>query len=1063
MANEFDYSIVLRIALQGAKGSQDDLNKVADAVDRLEKEGKLTERQTESLSKSISRAGRAASDSSSDHGRLTNSLISQRYALYDVAQFYGTYSAAVTGAGVAAVTAFASQERAFTDVQRTAEGSLGSIKDSLYELSTTIPFSFNQLSEIATLGNQLGIASNEIEQFTETVASFSTVTGISVDASAQAFGKLGNLLPDVQGQYDRLASSITLVGRTTAATESQIISVAQEIAPAAAAAGFTADQVIGLSGALASLRVPPERSRSTILQFFETLNNAVAAGGDDLENFATVVGVTSDQLTQMVRAGQGEDILSAFINRTATVDTVELTKALQALGLSGLRTNPTIRALSQNTQLLSKALQDGKTGFDENTELQRQMAFILDDLATRFQLVVNAVVNFASAVGGTLAPVIGPVLDTIKEVTLALTDFIQTPVGENLTRIVAVLAGITAAYAAYRAGMALATAGTYALITAQRGLAASGATTAIGQLTLGVKALTTANGVATTSAVTLRGVLLALGRATLIIGAIQLLTEVIFNFGGVMQWLQQPLNFVIDGITNVANVALKAARVVAGALNTLTGGTISALNAAANTSDEVINNLTSFAGAATKAGLDGWVKDLNRSTDASDAAGGALDALNSAAGDMAGGFGDLGDSAAGAAAEVYTLTDYANDLATVWDRAFEIRFSGQSTLDDITQSLYDMRDAADESARNIRSLQADLAGLQSQLSTQQYFLGIALEYGDYARAEAIQANIAKIQSDLADKTADLNDEQSKNSKELTGNSKAAIANRKQIEGLVQQYQAHIKALAASGIGADELARRTEELRQDFVNQATQLGYNRSELSQFEQSFRDVAVAIANVPRNITVTANADPAIQALNELEARGRQVAANVGSAINQALGTGIDTTAAQQAADKSARLAVLMGEIAVLQVKMLTASLGGDLWGTLAIQPVLALRRWQVASGNYYTGGYTGAGGMYEPAGVVHRGEYVIPKRDVNQRTGLPYADALGRLQRGSGGSSYAGRGFVNGSGFDGRITGFGPMAMQQQAQLFAQYMRTYLDGQVVGTSASKSFANSNATGRY
>lgn len=39
------------------------------------------------------------------------------------------------------------------------------------------------------------------------------------------------------------------------------------------------------------------------------------------------------------------------------------------------------------------------------------------------------------------------------------------------------------------------------------------------------------------------------------------------------------------------------------------------------------------------------------------------------------------------------------------------------------------------------------------------------------------------------------------------------------------------------------------------------------------------------------------------------------------------------------------------------------------------------------FATGGFTGRGGKYEMAGIVHKGEYVIPKEGVNQNTGLPY----------------------------------------------------------------------------
>ena len=46
--------------------------------------------------------------------------------------------------------------------------------------------------------------------------------------------------------------------------------------------------------------------------------------------------------------------------------------------------------------------------------------------------------------------------------------------------------------------------------------------------------------------------------------------------------------------------------------------------------------------------------------------------------------------------------------------------------------------------------------------------------------------------------------------------------------------------------------------------------------------------------------------------------------------------------------------------------------------------------AASGFATGGYTGAGGKYQVAGVVHRGEYVLPKEVVN-RVGLPTLRAL------------------------------------------------------------------------
>lgn len=47
-----------------------------------------------------------------------------------------------------------------------------------------------------------------------------------------------------------------------------------------------------------------------------------------------------------------------------------------------------------------------------------------------------------------------------------------------------------------------------------------------------------------------------------------------------------------------------------------------------------------------------------------------------------------------------------------------------------------------------------------------------------------------------------------------------------------------------------------------------------------------------------------------------------------------------------------------------------------------------------SYDSGGFTGVGGKYEPAGIVHKGEYVIPKEHVNQSTGLPKAGVGGNI---------------------------------------------------------------------
>lgn len=61
-------------------------------------------------------------------------------------------------------------------------------------------------------------------------------------------------------------------------------------------------------------------------------------------------------------------------------------------------------------------------------------------------------------------------------------------------------------------------------------------------------------------------------------------------------------------------------------------------------------------------------------------------------------------------------------------------------------------------------------------------------------------------------------------------------------------------------------------------------------------------------------------------------------------------------------------------------------------------------VFKGTFADGGYTGSGGKYEPAGVVHAGEYVFSQDDVRAAGGPGAMDALRKGLRG-----YANGGYV------------------------------------------------------
>lgn len=977
---------------------------------------------------------------SSDAG---GSLIATRYALYDVATTYGAIGAAALGASGLAIKSASDMEAAFADVKRTADpaaGGVNAIRQSLVDLSSTTQTSFADLSKIATLGNQLGVASGDLLEFTKVVNEFSISSGMTADASATAFGKLSNLLHVPISQARNLGSAIELVGVNSAATDQEIIALTQRLAATATRAGFTADQIVGLSGALGSLGVAPERAQGVFETYFNSLNSALAEGGDKMELFAAITGRTSDQLMSDVNSGGGFGVFKDFLSTLQTGNNVQFTQALDALGLSGLRANEVIGRISQNLPLLEQSFATASKGFQEGTELTRQFGIKADTLQAKLQMLGNALMNLASVgVGNT-----GGLKDLVQlftDIVNGVRNFVSTDIGGYITRTVLTVTLLTGAWFAYKSMNALATASTYALITAQQQLAASSTTATGGVLGL-FRAVTGLGGagrvgaagltataaasqtVASTSVNAARGAeiaktaLLGLGRATIILGLLQVATELIFNFGGAMQWLQQPVNFVLDLFTGLSQAVLGTISSIMNAIGMIPGaGVFKDWGKAVLDQANSLSQMNEI----TKREWGNFVRDVKPAETSVDDLTKAMDSLPfdgtaAGAGDLGNALGDMGDSAAGAAAEVRTLVDYANDLDGVMKRAFNIRFGNGQAFDEITSGWHKIADASAQAAEDVAKYRQELADLTADKSIKEYWLSVAENYGDTLRAAKLRAELSDLSNQQADANKNLSKAQDKASMSLTGNSDAAIENRASLLGLLGNYQDLLKSYAANGMGQDELAVKAEQLKQEFIQQAVQMGFNRAEVDKYAQSFVDITKAINAVPRNVTVTANADPAIQALNEFVARagtlGAQAGANFGNGFGGGVGGSIASSMSNNAnilslvAQYNEAMAQAASNAAFAAANVLNPAAfatGMALYNTW-LSRAMQLRAW----GGFASGGYTGDGGKYDVAGVVHRGEYVFTKEQTKawgvqnlHQMAKGYAPAgLGAVGAGGGG---------------------------------------------------------------
>lgn len=1059
MANEYDLEAVIRFTAEGQQKVAQNVDGLQRQLDSLRKTGKITEDQFQQFAKSLTVAGNAAQqklgrqaagaavnlqDLDSGLKNVNTSLNSQRYALYDLASTYGIVSAALLGMNTVAIKTAADFESAFTGVERTLDptyNAVGDLRKELVDLSTQIPLTFQDISQIAQLGNQLGIAGDKVAGFTETVAQFSAVSGIGVEETAQAFGVLQNLLGISADEYDNLGSAIALVGVNSAATEAQIISVAREISAYTSQAGFGADGTIALAGALASLRVPPEQARSAIQQFSTTLRKAVAGGGGDLQNFATVTGMTVDELDRLVRSGEdGDKIFRAFLGTLASGDPVQTTQALDALGLSNLRVDNAVQKLTGSLDVYDRAISDSAAGYAESTELARQYAFVVDDLNSRWMMFVNSLNALVATLSGGAASGLADLLAIVTDVVNGFRDFAeQNQWVVNLAAATIALTTIVGVLTAFRTAQLLATASTYAFITAQSSLQAQSGITGITGLIAAMFGYTTATAGATLATKAFRVALISTG-----VGALIVLLGYLIALMTDTEATVRSTADAMGGLFDIASAVFGALQGVAKWFGDVAQGAANAipwLQGLADTWRNIANALgyLSQASGNPSIGLNALFppktekRAVNLNAILGDNYEATLKSLT-ASNDFSGSLDKVGESAGGTAKQIRTLVDYANDLAGVFSRSFDIRFKSTLAMDTVAESWQTLTD-------RIESARIELQKLTADKTIKEYFLSIANQYGDTLRAGELGAELADINQKIAETQAEA-------TSELNGNTKGARNNRKALTDILKQYDDYISALAEGGADQATLNNAVNQSRAQFIAQAQALGYSNAELQPYIASFNDLSTALARIPRNVTVTPNLDPALQALNEFVAKASTAGASAGAGFASGM---------QQGLAKTARGIELQNEIAQMQATLGQYIASGNISGARYMGQAIAEYSRRLASGNYAQGGYTGPGGKYEVAGIVHKGEYVVPKEQVNQRTGLPYASALGQLQRGTRGSSgYASGGFVSGDSMVVDLSAGSLRAMNRPIQLVVD--GKVLASVVYGNNVQQSLRGSN-----
>lgn len=379
---------------------------------------------------------------------LVNTWVTGRYALYDVGNAFQNVSQkmfAFTKTIFQFTNAYKDYESAFTSVDRAMQllgDETQGMADMFIMLSETMPISFEQLTAIGTLGAQMGVTADGIKNFTEVVAKFSSVTGISAETTAQKFGRIAELADVDYAQFENLGSAIAYAGVNAVATEAEILSLTESIAAISEQAGFAPEEIVGLSTAIASLGIAPEQARGVFTRVFADINRAVSKGGSELENFAKVSGMSSSEFASTWADSDG-GAARAFRAMLAGLKTTgNMTQAFDDLNITETREVNTLTRLAENLNVVDASMQDANTAFEEGTFLGDSFEKTVDNLDSKIILFQNNFKSAMQSISQSAAVGLGTVLDIGSGLLKMFKDIAEDSVLGPIMNMIYTVAGI---------------------------------------------------------------------------------------------------------------------------------------------------------------------------------------------------------------------------------------------------------------------------------------------------------------------------------------------------------------------------------------------------------------------------------------------------------------------------------------------------------------------------------------------------------------------------------------------------------------------------------------------
>jgi len=360
------------------------------------------------------------------------------------------------------VQKFADFETALIGVSKTttlAGDTLDVFGNDIQQLSAKIPATNEELLKIAEVSGQLGVDGRQnLLNFAETMTRVAVSTNLTAEQAASDFTKILNVTRTPIDQIDEFSSVIVRLGNNFATNESKITRMTNEVARATTAFNVAAEDTAAFATAMSAMGIRAEIGGSVLARAMVRIQDALVAGGVEMQTLAKITGQTQEQLRKTFSTDATKVTREFLRGLKRMKDEGKLIIPVMAdFGLKGDEVNKVLPPLVANVDSLGKAFKFAREEMKNATALAKESDKQFATLNSSINTMMNAFRTLGVEVGRAFAPFIGVLADSIKSLAQGLTfaakglsfftDTIALLIKEGKTFLV-VLAGIGAAFAA---------------------------------------------------------------------------------------------------------------------------------------------------------------------------------------------------------------------------------------------------------------------------------------------------------------------------------------------------------------------------------------------------------------------------------------------------------------------------------------------------------------------------------------------------------------------------------------------------------------------------------------